>query len=80
MVSTKETFSSLNMSKGPPIGLGHDSLTDSLGKGRIDIDHGKFNNVLYVLVLASNLLSMYQMNHTGSPKKVIFSPDDVEIT
>ena len=68
------------MSKGPPILLGDDSLTDSLGKGRIDLDHGKFNNVLYVLGLASNLLSVYQMTHTGSPKKVIFSPDDVEIT
>ena len=32
MVSTKEAFSSLNMSKGPPIVLGDYSLTDSLGK------------------------------------------------
>ena len=35
--------------------------------------------MLYVLGLASNLLSVYHMTHTGSPKKVIFSPDDVEI-
>ena len=67
------------MSKGPPIVLGDDSLTDSLRKGRIDLDHGKFNNVLYVLGLASNI-SVYQMNHTGFPKKVIVSPDDVEMT
>ena len=60
--------------------MGDDSLTDSLGKGKIDLDHGKFNNVLYVLGLASNLLLVYQMTHTGSPKKVIFSPNDVEIT
>ena len=33
MVLKKETFSSLDMSKGPPIVLGDDSLTDSLGKG-----------------------------------------------
>ena len=59
IVSTKETFSSLDMSKGPPIVLGDDYLTDSLGKGRIDLDHGKFNNVLYVPGLASNLLSVY---------------------
>ena len=61
MVSTKEAkaFSSLDMSKDSPIVLGDDSLTDSLGKGRIDIDHGKFNNVLYVPGLASNLLSVY---------------------
>ena len=67
------------MLKGPPIVLGDDSLTNSLGKGMIDLDHGKFNNVLYVLGLASNILSVYEMTHTGSPKKVIFSPDDAEI-
>src|SRR5713226_2575190 len=33
-VSTKEEFSSLDMSKAPPIVLGDDCLTDSLGKGR----------------------------------------------
>ena len=80
MVLTKETFSSLDMSKGPPIVLVDDSLTDSLGKGRIDLDHDNFNDVLYVPGLGSNLLSVYQMTHTRSPKKVIFSPDDVEIT
>ena len=40
MVSTKKVFSSLDMSKGPSIVLGDDSLTESLGKGRIDLDHG----------------------------------------
>ena len=50
-----------------------------MGKGRIDLDDGKFNNVLYVLGLASNLLSMYWTTHIGSQKKFIFSPDDVEI-
>ena len=39
MVLIREIFSSLDMSKGPPIVLGDDSLTDSLGKGRIDLDH-----------------------------------------
>ena len=55
-------------------------MTDSMGKGRIDIDHGNFNNVLYVLGLSSNLFSVYQLTHTRSPKKVIFSPNEVEIT
>ena len=53
------------MSKGPPTVLGDNSLTDNMGKGRIDIDHGNFNNVLYVSDLASNILSVYQMTHTG---------------
>ena len=47
MVSTREIFSSLDMSKGPTIFLGDNSLTHSMGKGRIDLDHGNFNNVLY---------------------------------
>ena len=80
MVSKKETFSSLDMSKGPPMILGNDSLTKILGKGRIDLNHGKFNNVFYVLGLSSNLLSMYKMTHIGSPKKFIFSPNEFEIT
>ena len=67
------------MSKGPPIVLGDNSLNDNMGKGRSDLDHGNFNNMLYVPDIASNLLSMYQMTHTGSPKNVIFSLDDVEI-
>ena len=41
MVSTKEALTSLEMSKGPLIVLGYDSLIESLGKGRIDVDHGK---------------------------------------
>ena len=61
MVSTKEIFSSLDMSKVPPIVLADNSLTDSMGKGRIDLDHGNFNNVLYVIGLSSNLLLVYQM-------------------
>ena len=80
MVLRKEVLSSLNMSKGPPIVLGDNSLTDSMGKGRIDLYHCNFNNVLYVIGVASNLLSVYQMTHIGSPKKVIFSPNEVEIT
>ena len=68
------------MLKGPPIVLGDNSLTESLGKGRIDLDHGNFNNVLYVPGLASNLLSLYQMTHTRSPKKFIFSPNEFDIT
>ena len=80
MVLTKEAFSSIDRSKGPSIVLGDDSLTEILGKGRIDLDHSQFSNVMYVPGLTSNLLSVYQMTHTGSPKTVIFSPDEVYIT
>ena len=55
MVSTKETFSSLDMLKGPPIVLGDNSLNDSMGKGRIDLDHGNLNNVVITLGKYSRL-------------------------
>ena len=79
MVSTREDFSSLDDSNGPNILLGENSETESKGKGSIDFDHGSFNNVLYVSGLAANLLLVYQMTHIGSPKKVVFTPNDVEI-
>ena len=64
MVSTREAFSSLDYSNNPNISLGYKSNTKIKGKGRIDIDHGSFNNVLYVLGIVANLLSVYQMTHT----------------
>ena len=36
--------------------------------------------MLYVPSLVSHMLSVYQMTHNGSPKRVIFGPDSVEIT
>ena len=77
MVSTRDSFSSLDASNGPKNLLGDDFETESKGNGRIYLNHGSFNNVLYVPGLVSNLLSIYQMTHTGSPKKVFFTPNDV---
>ena len=59
MVSTREALSSLDASNGPKIILGDDYKNESKGKGRIDLNHGSFNNVLYVLGLTANLLSVY---------------------
>ena len=80
MVLTRENFSSLDDLKGQIFFLGDDSVTNSLGKGRFDLDHGSFNDVLYVPGIVANLLSVYHMTHTRSPKKVVFSPNDVEIS
>ena len=62
---TREAFSSLDDSNGPNILFGDKYKTKSKGKGRIDLDHGSFNNVFYVLGLVANILSVYQMTHTG---------------
>ena len=59
--------------------MGDDSTIISEGQGTVDLENGYFSNVLYVPSLASNLLSVYQMTHTGVPKRVSFSPNDVKI-
>ena len=57
-----------------------DSTIISEGQGTVDLENGFFSNVLYVPSLEENLLSVYQMTHTRIPKRVSFSPNDVEIT
>ena len=45
----------------------------------INLEDGYFNNVLYVPDLEANMLSVYQMKHTGESKRVTFTPYEVEI-
>ena len=80
MMAEKYSFSSLETRKSIPIHMGDDSTIISKGQGTVDLENGFFSNVLYVPSLASNILSVYQMTHTGMPKRVSFIPNDVEIT
>ena len=80
MVISKDLLSSLSVKEGPTIHMGDDSQIPAARKGTIRAKHGVFRDVLYVPSLATNLLSVYQMTHTGSPKQVLFGPDSVEIT
>ena len=80
MLARKESFSSPKSDNNIPIHMGDDSQITSKGKGTVKLVHRSFNNVLYVPSLASNLLHMYQMTHTGFPKRVTFIPNDVEIS
>ena len=50
-----------------------------VGTGTILLDNGKFNDVLCVPTLSHNLLSVYQITHSGEDKTVKFSPHDVVI-
>ena len=80
MVASRESFSSLQYFDGPSIQMGNNSKIQAKGKGSINLEHGKFKYVLYEPSLAANLLAIYQMTHSGSPKRLIFGPDSVEIT
>ena len=68
MAASKESFSSFQSFDGPSIQMGNNSKVKTKGKGSIQLEHGRFKDVLFVPSLASNLLSVYQMTHTGSPK------------
>ena len=68
IVASRESFSSLEYTNDPIIHMGNDSQIRAKGKGSINLEHGKFKFVLYVPSLAANLLSVYQMTHTGPPK------------
>ena len=80
MVSSRESFTTLNLTGGPSIHMVYDSQILVVGRGYVKIQHGEFKNVLYVPSLAANLLSVYQMTHIGLPKKVVFGLNSVEIT
>ena len=60
--------------------MGDDSRLQTKGIGMIDLEHGFFNEVLYVPDLVENFLSIYYMTPTREPKRVTFTPDMVEIT
>ena len=80
MVASRESFSSLQTIYGMSIHMGDDTQIRAKGKGSIQLKHGVFINVLYVPSLATNLLSVYHMIQSRSPKRVVFGPDPVEIT
>ena len=66
----KDSFSSLDTGKSIPVHMGDDSTIISEGQGTVDLENVFFSNVLYVPSLAVNILSVYQMTHSGMPKSL----------
>jgi hypothetical protein len=79
MAATKAIYYSLDACKGPTILMGDNSPVEVNDKGRIELTNGSFENVLHVPKLSVNLLSMYQMKNSSTGKKVIFTPNAVDI-
>ena len=80
MVSSKESFSTLLLLKGPSIHMGDDSQIPAEGRGSVREKHGELKNVLCVPSLVAKLLFVYHMTHTSSPKRVTFDSYTIEIT
>ena len=59
--------------------MGDDLEVQAKGICRINLEDEYFDNDLFVLDLAANLLSVYKITHTSKAKRVIFTPDIMEI-
>ena len=79
MAKDKAICFSLNECNTKKIFVGDDRSLSVVGFGTIRVDNGHFNDVLCVPILSCNLLSIYQITHSGEGKTVEFSPHQVVI-
>jgi hypothetical protein len=79
MVASEVIYFSLDACKGPPILMGDNSFVEVTSKGRIELTNRSFENVLHVPKIYVNLLSVYQMKNFGTRKKIVFTPNFVDI-
>jgi hypothetical protein len=63
----------------PPNLMGDESLGEVTIKWRVELDHGRFENISHVPQCFANLFSVYQITHSGSGKNVEFTPEFVPI-
>jgi hypothetical protein len=75
----EDIFSTLNECNTKKIFVGDDRSLSVVGSGTIQVENGHFNDVLCVPSLSCNLLSVYQITHSGEGKTVEFSPHQVVI-
>jgi hypothetical protein len=79
MAKEKAIFSSRNECNTKKIFVGGDRPLSVVGFGTIQVDNGHFNYVLCVPSISCNLLSIYQITHSGEGKIVEFSPHQIVI-
>jgi hypothetical protein len=79
MANDKAIFSALNECNTKEIFVGDDRSLSVVGSGTIQVENGHFNDVLCVPIISCNLLSVYQITHSGEGKTVEFSPHQVVI-
>jgi hypothetical protein len=70
MAKDKSIFSALNECSTKKIFVGDDRSLSVVGFGIVQVENGHFNAVLYVPNLSCNLLSIYQITHSGEGKLI----------
>jgi hypothetical protein len=79
MAKDKDIFVALNECNTKKIFFGDNRSLSVEVSGTIQVENGHFNDVLCVPSLSCNLLSVYQITHSGEGKSVEFSPHQVVI-
>jgi hypothetical protein len=79
MVKDKAIFYALNECNTKQIFVGDDRSLSVVGFGIVQVDDGHFNDVLCIMSLSSNFLSVYQITHSSEGKTIYFSPHQVVI-
>ena len=79
MDKDKDIFSTLNECNTKKIFVGDDRALSVVGSKTIQVDNSHFNDVLCVQSISYNLLSLYQITHSGEGKTIEFSPFQVVI-
>jgi hypothetical protein len=75
MEAFENVLSSITACTGPPILMGDDTPVEVVGQGRVELQHGIFENVFHVPKLPVNLLFVYHIAHSGTTKMVEFTPN-----
>ena len=65
--------------KTKQIFVSDDRSLSVVGFGTVPVENGHFSDVLCVPKLSCNLLSVYQITHSGEGKTVTFTPHQVVI-
>ena len=79
IINTPQMLSSLAPTATTQIVVGNSSQLSVLGSGTVTLPGGSLQDVLCVPDMSMNLLSIYQICHSGSRKIVKFSPHEMII-
>ena len=79
MTHSPDLVTSLSQSVATQIVVDDSTQLSITGSGTISLEGGSLHDVLLVLAISTNLLSIFQICHSGSGKIVEFSPHDVVI-